>query len=329
MTLRTMTAEHGFMGIDSSNYTTSVCVVGETGRILFERRKLLDVAPGEVGLMQSRALFQHIVNLPLFLDEFHAERPDLKIQSVAVSSRPRDKVGSYMPVFLPGVVAAQGVATGAGVPLVKTTHQSGHIAAGLATSDVRIEGSRPFLALHLSGGTTDLITCVAAGADYHVSAVATSRDLHVGQLVDRTGVMLGLPFPSGQSLEAMAKTCEDAALPVIPSSVLDGAPSFAGPLSAATRLHDAGETAERIAASILRVIATTIEKMLEHAWDQTHIDPVLLVGGVARNQIIRERLRHRLGPRYDRLAFCDPVYASDNAFGVALIALDSWRLSAK
>ncbi|MCY0901736.1 MAG: O-sialoglycoprotein endopeptidase [Firmicutes bacterium] len=321
--------EYGFLGIDSSNYTTSVCVVSETGRILFERRKLLDVAPGDVGLMQSRALFQHTVNLPLLLDALQTERPDLNIQSVAVSSRPRDQVDSYMPVFLPGVVAAQGVATGAGVPLVRTTHQSGHIAAGLATTDVTVEGNLPFLALHLSGGTTDLVTCVRTGADYQVSTVATSRDLHVGQFVDRTGVMLGLPFPAGPWLESLAMSCKEAALPLIPSSVFDGCPSFAGPLSAATRHYEAGETPERIAASVLRVIATTIEKMLEYAWDQTRVHPVLLVGGVARNQIIRDRLRHRLGARYERLAFCEPAYASDNAYGVALIGLDSWRMSAK
>ena len=184
------------LGIDTSCYTTSVALV-EDGRIAQERR-LLSVAQGERGLRQSSALFQHVERLPELLEALFAHSPGC-VDGVCVSTRPRDAEGSYMPVFKAGECAARAIAAAQGVPLVETSHQQGHIRAALVDSGC---GEAEFVALHLSGGTTE---AVFVGQGLKTRLIAMSADLHAGQLVDRVGVALGLSFPAGPALEALAR----------------------------------------------------------------------------------------------------------------------------
>lgn len=314
------------VGIDTSNYTTSLCAVNAHGDLLFESRKVLAVPLGEHGLMQSSALFQHTVRLPAMLDDLQTALRGKTIATVGVSTRPRAATGSYMPVFHAGTLAAHSMVVGTGAKVVETTHQAGHIAAGIATASPSFIPDGPFLVLHLSGGTTDVLLADVNRIDFGVETVACSLDLHVGQFIDRIGVLLGLPFPAGKHLEELANAESGAEGAVeseytIPSVVQAGHPSFSGPLSAAERLYHEGVAPSVIAALVQRSVANAIEKMIRFAWEKTGIIPVLLVGGVASNAAIRSRLCTRFGPVSQRLAFCDPRYASDNAFGVALIAL--------
>lgn len=318
-----MTGLRLFAGIDTSNYTTSICVVDEEGCIVSERRRLLDVAPGERGLMQSRALFQHVTRLPEMLADVAldvARRPGAVVAAVGVSEKPRRGEGSYMPVFHAGVLAATAYAAGCQAPLVRTTHQAGHVAAGLWTAGFLPEPDEPFLVLHLSGGTTDALVARTDRIDFAVETVATSLDLHAGQFVDRVGVALGLPFPAGPHLERLAAQ-HAGALPVIPSAVVDGNPSFSGPLTAALRLIARGIPGAAVAAAAQRALSNTVEKVIRSVMSRTNVKRVLLVGGVAANQAIRARLCARFGENREsrRLYFCAPQYATDNAFGVALI----------
>ncbi len=319
----TRTRNSASVGIDTSNYTTSICAVDDSGNIVFEERRVLRVPDGDRGLMQSAALFQHVANLPTQLEKLSKTLAASRIGTIGVSAAPRSGQGSYMPVFLAGVLAARALATGAGGVLIETNHQAGHIAAGVATSGMPLQDGETFLAVHLSGGTTDMLSVTKHETDYRTEIVASGLDLHVGQYVDRIGVALGLPFPAGRHLEELAAAWGRKPVPVIPSRVKEGAPSFAGPLTAASRLLATGEPQAAVAASVLRSIAATVEKMLRHAFDTTGAKKALLVGGVASNQLIRARLERRFGADRGRdagLYFCDPSYASDNALGVALIA---------
>jgi len=313
------------IGIDTSNYTTSLCAIDDEGIIVWEDRRVLEVKPGERGLMQSAALFQHVTILPSLLERLRDSIPTQSIDCVGVSTRPRASAGSYMPVFLAGALCARAMAAGGGssVPVIETSHQSGHIAAGLATAPMSVETGESFVVLHLSGGTTDVLHAKRAGHDYALEVLAQSLDLHVGQFVDRVGVMLGLPFPCGPHLETMAKQYTGE-LSSLPSSLRAGSPSFAGPLSAAQRLYASGVSREAVAMATLRVVANSVEKMIRVAWERVGFCRVLLVGGVASNQLLRTRLQERLGPRAGQLFVCEPKYSSDNAFGVALIARD-WK----
>ena len=314
-----------YVGIDTSNYTTSVCAVDAQGKMLFEARRILHVPQGERGLQQSQALYQHIVALPSLLDDLAKATGRKAIERVAVSSRPRKLQGSFMPVFQAGILAGHALAATSQAHVVETTHQAGHIAAGVATSYMPEEGTGSFAVLHLSGGTTDLLIARKDQIDFGVKDVQSGQDLHVGQMVDRIGVYLGLSFPAGKHLERLAMQVQpDVAVLPIPSSVKDGIPSFSGPLSAAIRLVQKGVEPSLVAASVFRCIANTVEKMIRHMYQQTGIDRVLLVGGVASSTLLKERLDARFTGSNIRLYFCDPAFSSDNAYGIALIAKNEW-----
>ena len=145
------------LGIDTSNYTTSLALVSDDGFV--QTRRILEVKKGECGLRQSDALFLHTVNLPeLFPELFEKYREkfstEAKIDAVAYSAYPRDVAGSYMPCFLAGQSAASAVASSLSVPLMRFSHQAGHIMAALKTCGAEEKMGGEFFALHLSGGTT-------------------------------------------------------------------------------------------------------------------------------------------------------------------------------
>src|SRR5690606_9124897 len=121
---------------------------------------------------------------------------DVRVAAVCASCAPRPQKGSYMPVFEVGLSWGLSLSRAWGVPFWRTTHQEGHIAAGLATASPPLEGES-FLAIHLSGGTTELLQVEKKGEGFDITLLGGTRDLNAGQLVDRVGVAMGLPFPAG------------------------------------------------------------------------------------------------------------------------------------
>lgn len=87
-----------------------------------------------------------------------------------------------MPVFRAGEGQARAAAALLRVPFYPVSHQEGHVRAAMV--DAGIDGGKPFLALHLSGGTTEILLC----ENGRLTLLGGSLDLHAGQLVDRTGV---------------------------------------------------------------------------------------------------------------------------------------------
>ncbi|WP_048602799.1 Kae1-like domain-containing protein [Rubeoparvulum massiliense] len=315
------------LGVDTSNYRTSLCVINTEGQIVAEERPLLEVKRGERGLQQSTALFQHVQRLPQLMESIHRQQPGLKVglQAIAVSTRPRNQAGSYMPVFRAGELVARSLSTVLELPLYETSHQEGHLAAGEHTADRPLTQER-WLAIHLSGGTSELLMVERTKNGYEVQCLGGTTDLHAGQLVDRIGVRLGLPFPAGPELERLAQQGGVTTLSV-PSSVKENQFSFSGAETALFRAIDRGEAPTAVARATEQVIANTLEKVLRKAMEQFSVKEVLIVGGVAANAYLRQRLRYRLEhPAVGgRLAFADPCYSGDNAFGVATIGLHSWQ----
>lgn len=306
------------LGLDTSNYTTSVCLVDELGNIVREERRLLQVEEGERGLQQSAALFQHVQNLPALIEKIGVLPSGLA--AVCASTRPRRRDGSYMPVFTAGSGLGRSLAATFGVPFLETSHQEGHIAAGEGSTEV--VPADHFLAVHISGGTTDLLDVQRLADGYEIAELGTSIDLHAGQFVDRVGVALGLPFPAGPHMEQLALQSADDSV-TLPSPVNGYNLSFAGPETAAMRLIQAGANPASIARAVERCIAKGLEKTLRKAVEELGIKHLLIVGGVAANTYIRERLQHRLEHRAVRakLYFALPRYSTDNAFGVARLGL--------
>ncbi|MBT9135825.1 MAG: tRNA N6-adenosine threonylcarbamoyltransferase [Firmicutes bacterium] len=306
----------GILGIDTSNYTTSAALVSDLGEVLADSRMLLSVREGEVGLRQSDALFLHVRNWPelLKLPRFSG----VHIGAVAVATRPSPIAGSYMPVFLAGQAFAATVATMLGVPLLEFSHQEGHVRAALSA---RWPLHKPFLAVQISGGTTDILfVAPLAEGGFMISHLGRSSDLHAGQFIDRVGVHMGLAFPCGVAMDELATTWENEGLEPFPitSSVKASTISFSGPASMAMRALDQGVPRGAVALGVFRSISNSLEKVLrEH---QEKAGEVLLCGGVAANTHIRRRLQARL----KRFAFilAPPHLAGDNAVGIALLGAD-------
>ncbi|MCK9222869.1 MAG: O-sialoglycoprotein endopeptidase [Limnochordia bacterium] len=304
------------LGIDTSCYTTSVALVKDRDQLELDLRCLLQVQIGKRGLRQSDALFMHLQNLPLLLAQvFDYGYP---IGSVAVTDRPRSLQDSYLPVFVAGRTVAHCISASLGVPLFTCSHQANHLMAGRWSAQGPMDNQ--FLALHLSGGTTDLLFVQKADEGlFEIISLGGGADLHVGQFVDRVGVAMGLPFPAGNRLEKLAASGDADGL-VLPVSVKDLAVSFSGPEAAAMRYLEQGVVSRAdLALAVQKCIAQTLQRLLRNAAKHQYPKRVLFVGGVSANQYIRNWLSEHLTD-WD-LYFADPKYSTDNAVGTALWGL--------
>ena len=196
-----------FLGIDTSNYTTSVSVCDEEGLVLYNLKKLLPVAAGERGLRQSDAVFAHIKNLSPITELLREALLETKgkgeLAAVGCSAYPRDAEGSYMPCFLVGTGMADFLGATLGIPVYRFSHQKGHVAAASYSSGLP-EDVDTYYAFHVSGGTTELLRVTRDGFAFRAELVGGTADLNAGQVIDRIGVLMGLPFPAGAHIEALA-----------------------------------------------------------------------------------------------------------------------------
>ncbi|MDP2892207.1 MAG: O-sialoglycoprotein endopeptidase, partial [Bacillota bacterium] len=187
-----------YIGLDTSCYTASAAAVLEDGRIAADFREALPVPDGTIGLRQSEAVFVHLRTMPALLEAVFQQIRQHEAAAVCASIKPRPVEGSYMPVFIVGKSMARSVAASLGVPYFETTHQEGHIAAGLLG---QVEMPEEFLALHVSGGTTEVLQVRQKEAGYDISLLGGTKDISAGQLVDRIGVLIGCRFPAGGEME--------------------------------------------------------------------------------------------------------------------------------
>ena len=302
------------LGLDTSNYTTSLAVYD--GREGIHVGRLLTVRSGELGLRQSDALFQHVQRLPQLFGQLRERGLDrYQIVAVGASTRPRAVEGSYMPCFLAGASQGEGLAHVLGVPFFAHSHQQGHLAAAAWSAGRMDLLDRPFLAWHLSGGTTELLLVEPEGTSVRAEILGGSKDISAGQLIDRTGVLLGLDFPAGKALSAMAGEAEGVApFPV----KLDGLSfSLSGMENQVQRRLAEGETPARVAAFALETVCHVVLRATQAAREAHPGLPVLCSGGVAPNSRLRELLS-----RACQAVFAQPQYATDNAMGTAVL---TWR----
>lgn len=217
-----MTAKQWVLGLDTSNYTTSVAAVAQNRELIGEYRRLLFVPKGQRGLRQQEALFQHIGNLPKLLESLCEIADPEHLAGIAVSNRPRPRDDSYMPVFQAGWSVAGSLAHLKRVPLWTFSHQAGHIAAAAWEEALFIE--EPFLVLQLSGGTAEALLYDPLSQE--IDRLGGSKDISFGQLIDRIGVRLGFAFPAGAALDDLAV---QAALDVLEAqTTMDDSPALAG-----------------------------------------------------------------------------------------------------
>ena len=299
----------GVLGIDTGNYTTSVAWFdGSKGQ---NCSRLLPVKQGELRLRQSDAVFAHIKSLPELSGRLFSHIGRENITAVGVSTRPRAVEGSYMPCFLVGYSHAKLLSDALGVPLVEVSHQQGHVAAALWSAGRMELMDVPHLAWHLSGGTTELLLITPEGKNVRAEKLGGTSDISAGQLIDRTGKLLGLQFPAGKALDALSREVDAAEAFRVQVHGLtfpfSGLPKqVAGHHAAA---HGAAETARYALRSVIGCILRTTEAARK-AYPGL---PVVFSGGVASNAMLREACAGT------DAVFAQPQFSTDNAMGVAIL----------
>lgn len=303
-----------YVGIDTSNYTTSVAVVSASGEVLANLKAPLPVKEGERGLRQSDAVFSHVRNLPSLMERAETVLKGLSPAAVGVSVRPRDAEDSYMPCFLAGQAAAASMAAALHVPLYTFSHQNGHVmAAAYSSGASETLLSAPFGAFHVSGGTTEALYVEPCGADFRITLVGETADINAGQLVDRVGVAMGLKFPCGVELERLA-TENVKKVPKPRVHVRDCVCNLSGAENLAVRLYRETNDPALVSAYVLATVGETLSGMTDGLLARYPDLPLLYAGGVMSNRILQDLL----GKRYTA-HFSEPQYSADNAAGIALL----------
>ena len=298
------------IGIDTSNYTTSIAYFDGVGGLNCSR--LLPVKQGELGLRQSDAVFAHIKSLPELSGRLFSTAQVGKITAVGVSTRPRAVEGSYMPCFMVGYSHAKMMADMLGVPLVEVSHQQGHVAASLWSAGHLELMGQPHLAWHLSGGTTELLLVEPDGKNVRCTKIGGTTDISAGQLIDRTGQLLQLPFPSGKHIDAMSKEATMKETFKVKCPGLEF--SLSGVQNKVQQFHEKHGIPAETAAFALRCVAGAVFQATKNALKEYPGLRVVFSGGVASNSMLREVIAP-LDPIFSR-----PQYSTDNAMGVAVLA---------
>lgn len=298
------------IGFDTSNYTTSIAFFdGQGGQ---NCSKLLPVKQGQLGLRQSDAVFAHTKGLPELSGRLFSNVDVSTVTAIGVSTRPRAVDGSYMPCFMVGYTHAKMLSDLLKVPLIEVSHQQGHVAASLWSSGHMELMEEPHLAWHLSGGTTELLFVEPEGRNVRCNKIGGTTDISAGQLIDRTGQLLGLPFPSGKHLDALS---DQANYSEVFRVKCNGAEfSLSGVQNKVQQFFANCDDPAETAAYALRCVCFAVRKATENALKHYPGLRVVFSGGVASNSMLRRELAS-MDP-----IFSPPQYSTDNAMGVAVLA---------
>ena len=297
------------IGFDTSNYTTSIAYFdGEDG---LNCSRLLPVKQGELGLRQSDAVFHHTKSLPELSGRLFSNISMENITAVGVSTRPRAVEGSYMPCFMVGYSYAKLLADALHVPLLACSHQQGHVAASLWSAKRMDLMEHEHLAWHLSGGTTELLFVQPDGKNVSCMKIGGTTDISAGQLIDRTGQLLGLPFPAGRHVDAASAEATGNDLFRVKCSGMEF--SLSGVQNKVQAYYQSCNNIAETSAYALRSVCDVVLRATQSALKEYPGLPVVFSGGVASNSMLREKLKP-LNP-----IFAQPAYSTDNAMGVAVL----------
>ena len=305
--MNNLTEKKYYLGIDTSNYRTSVAICDNEGNTVASVRRLLKVAEGERGLRQSDALFLHTVALP----EIMREIGSYPISAVGYSAYPRDVEGSYMPCFLAGKAVVESISALNGIPVFRFSHQAGHVRAAAYSCGGVKESPDRFISFHVSGGTTEILLYENGS----ITLLGGSEDLHAGQLIDRVGVAMGMGFPCGEEMEKLSEGVPT--VKGIKICVKGLKCNLSGIENQATDRLRKGGSHEEVSAFTLDAVLKTLDKLTENVREAYPDLPILYAGGV----MSCKRLQKALGKR-KKCYFATPELSGDNAVGTALLTME-------
>ena len=301
--------EEFVLGIDTSNYTTSIAIINNHGEVICDKRIILDVPKGERGIRQSNAVFSHLKNLPNLFEECFNEIDGKNIVAVSVSNRPRPIEGSYMPCFVPGLTLGKSIASTLNVPIFEFSHQEGHIEAIKHFS--KLKNPNDFICFHLSGGTTEILKVEGN----NIKIIGDTLDISFGQLIDRIGVALDLKFPAGKEMDSLAFSNSLEIIKCKDIGIKDLHVNISGIESHFQRLikENQSNLTENYKKMISRSLFTKILLCLQELVNQCKLRyqdiDIVFAGGVSESKYIRKNI--------NRVIFGD--YGADNAIGTAFL----------
>ena len=298
------------IGFDTSNYTTSIAWFDGSEGVNCSR--LLPVKQGELGLRQSDAVFSQTKSLPELSGRLFSHAQISEVDVIGVSTRPRAVEGSYMPCFMVGYSHAKLLSDALGKPLVEVSHLQGHVAAALWSAGRLDLMDQPHLAWHLSGGTTELLLVEPDGRNVRCTKIGGTTDISAGQLIDRTGQLLDLPFPAGRHLDALSADAQDREVFRVKCPGLEF--SLSGVQNKVQQYHQQHQNAAETAGYALRCVSQAVLKASQNAMRAYPGLEIVFSGGVASNAMLRQVLAP-LKP-----VFAQPQFSTDNAMGVAILA---------
>lgn len=306
-----------FLGIDTSNYTTSCAVADLNGQIIENYKILLPVKHGENGLRQSDAVFAHIKNFEIIASNIREKHADYDIIAVGCSAYPRDCENSYMPCFLVGKAFSQMLGAIYNIDTYCFSHQMGHVQAAIYSSDVALDND--FIAFHVSGGTTEILHVSLNETDYVIEQIGGSIDLHAGQAIDRIGVKMGMRFPCGREMEANALK-NTKPIPPYRICVNDYECNISGLENLAVKAFEQTNDIPFVSAFVFDFLSKTLINLTKNLRKEYKDKKIIFAGGVMSNSIIQKRLHDSFNDVY----FAKPEFSQDNAAGIAILTMKNY-----
>lgn len=303
------------LGIETSCDETGIALYSDTKGILAHAlHSQVDMHAAYGGVVPELASRDHVKRIiPLIHKVMSDSGSDVSdIDAIAYTAGP-----GLIGALLVGTAVANGLAYGWGIPALAVHHMEGHLLAPMLEAG---PPSFPFIALLVSGGHTMLVRVDGIG-DYQV--LGESLDDAAGEAFDKTAKILGLGYPGGPALSALAEKGRPGQFqfprPMTDRPGLDF--SFSGLKTAASltirEQPDEEQTRADIARAFIDAVVDTLCIKCKRALEQENLDKLVISGGVSANKQLREAMQNLLAERNGRVWFPRPEFCTDNGAMIA------------
>lgn len=310
------------LAIESSCDETSMSIIKNgTTEINTVVVTQIDIHKKFGGVVPEIASRSHIESITIVLEEL-LEQSKMKISDI-------DIIGvTYGPgligSLLIGVECAKTISLVTGKPLIPVHHIAGHIYA----NNLKERLTFPLIALVVSGGHTDL---VYMKEDYSFERIGSTLDDAVGEAYDKVAKILGLDYPGGPIVDKLAKVGNDTYDLPYPLDDKTYNFSFSGIKSAVVNLvHNEKQRGndvrvEDVCTSFQNRVVHILTKKTKKALEEYHVHNLVVAGGVAANQALRESLNNMARDNHIKISFPEVKYCTDNAAMIGAAAYYAYQ----